>query len=140
MWWLSRAAGAGILLVLSWIDIRIHQVPEKLLICSSAAAVMYHLAVRQMNIWVIAGGAGVGMLFLLLSRATREGIGYGDSWAILILGIYLGLWKLVEVLCTAFVILGIYSAVILYKRKMSHRAALPFFPFLTAGYVLAAFI
>lgn len=140
MWQLSRAAGACILLVLSWIDIRIHQVPEKVLIGSNAAAVLYHLAVRQMNIWVIAGGAGVGLLFFLFSKATREGIGYGDSWTILILGIYVGVWKLLEVLCAAFVMLGIYSAIILCRKKMSRSAALPFLPFLTAGYVLSVFI
>lgn len=139
MWWIGRTAGFCILLILSWEDIRTHRVPVKLLICSNIAAVMYHLFFRQMNIWVMIGGAGVGGLFLLLSRVTKEGIGYGDSWAILILGIYLGIWKLIEVLCVTFAVLGLFSAVILCRRKMSRKCTLPFFPFLAGGYLAVFF-
>lgn len=139
MWWTGRIAGFCILVLLSYTDIRSRQVSAKLLICSNIAAVLYHLCVRQMNAWVIAGGAAAGALFLLLSKVTREGIGFGDSWAILILGIYLGIWKLTEVLCAAFVMLGVFSAIVLCRNKMSRKCTLPFFPFLTGGYLLAFF-
>lgn len=47
----------------------------------------------------------VGILFLLISKVTEEGFGYGDSLAILILGIYLGFWGLIGVLSGAFLLL-----------------------------------
>lgn len=67
----------------------------------------------------VAGGLS-GILFLWISKITNEAIGYGDSLAILILGIYLGIWGLLEVLMTAFFILGIIGlicVVIKEKRK-----------------------
>ena len=54
---------------------------------------------EQTNVGDLAGicaGIGVGVLFLLVSKVTEEAIGYGDSVAIMILGGYLGFWKLWE--------------------------------------------
>ena len=48
------------------------------------------------NLVGICAGIGVGVLFLLVSKVTEEAIGYGDSVAIMILGGYLGFWKLWE--------------------------------------------
>ena len=50
------------------------------------------------NLVGICAGIGVGVLFLLVSKVTEEAIGYGDSVAIMILGGYLGFWKVVGVL------------------------------------------
>lgn len=54
------------------------------------------------NLVGICAGIGVGVLFLLVSKVTEEAIGYGDSVAIMILGGYLGFWKVVGVLAAAF--------------------------------------
>ena len=129
-----------ILVVFSYIDIRIHKVPIKLLIFSNVAALMHHLMIREINLWVMLGGIGVGAVFLLISKVTREEVGYGDSWGILIMGIYLGLWKTLEVLSVAFLLLGITAGIVLCTKKMSRKCALPFFPFLTGGYVVILFM
>lgn len=78
-------------------------------------------------------GIGVGMLFICISRITREAIGYGDSVAIVILGGFLGFWRLLESLAGAFFLCGIWSiGVCMFRRKKS----IPFMPFLTAGYAI----
>ena len=84
-----------------------------------------------------AGGAGVGILFLLVSKVTREGFGYGDSWAILALGIYLGLWGVLDVLVGTFCFLAVAALVCLTAKKMSRKHTIPFIPFLAAGYLLS---
>lgn len=57
-------------------------------------------------------------IILWISKITNEAIGYGDSLAILILGIYLGIWGLLEVLMTAFFILGIIGLIcVVIKEK-----------------------
>ena len=76
-----------------------------------------------------AGGAGVGILFLLVSKVTREGFGYGDSWAILALGIYLGLWGVLDVLVGTFCFLAVAALVCLTAKKMSRKHTIPFIPF-----------
>ena len=69
----------------------------------------------------------MGVLFLGFSWATRERMGYGDSWAILILGIFLGLWGLLEVLAAAFFFLcGQFLSSFLPERKCPGGLAVPF--------------
>lgn len=64
-------------------------------------------------------------------------MGYGDSWAILILGIFLGLWGVLEVLAAAFLLLTLVSVVLLARKRMSRRLSVPFYPFLAAGYLIS---
>ena len=81
----------------------------------------------------ICAGIGVGVLFLLVSKMTEEAIGYGDSVAIMILGGYLGFWKVVEVLAAAIFTSGVCSVILAFRGRVK---TMPFFPFLTLGYIL----
>lgn len=135
MWGLSALTGLILLLAGAVIDIRYHKIPVNLLIFGGTGAILHHLIYREMNFFIILGGAGAGILFLLLSKVTEEGLGYGDSWAILILGTYLGLWKLLSVLFVAFLLLSVSAMIVLCVKKMSRFVALPFMPYLLAGYV-----
>lgn len=114
--------------------------PVWLLYVTGVSALIYQVVFSETDIWQPLGGAVIGILFLFVSRITREGIGYGDSWGILILGVYLGIWELVEVLLTAFFILAVFSAVVLTGRKMTAKCRLPFYPFLAGGYLTVLFI
>ena len=80
----------------------------------------------------ICAGIGVGVLFLLVSKVTEEAIGYGDS-AIMILGGYLGVRKVVGVLAAAFFTSGVCSVILAFRGRVK---TMPFFPFLTLGYIL----
>lgn len=128
------------LLLISYVDIQIRQVPVSLLVLSGVAAGVHHLTVREIEPLILLGGAAVGFFFLLISKVTEEGLGYGDSWGILILGIYLGLWELLGVLCVTFLFLLIFAIAALCIRKMSRSCTLPFFPFLTGGYLVTILI
>ena len=86
--------------------------------------------------WLLFGGASIGCFFLFLSKVTREGIGYGDSWGILVLGLYMGMWNLLGVLLGALSLLLITAMVLLATGRFKRNASLPFYPFLTGGYVL----
>lgn len=81
----------------------------------------------------VCAGIGVGLLFLAVSRITEEAIGYGDSIAITILGGYAGFWNIVGTLAAAFFISGVCSIVLAVRGRTK---IIPFFPFLTLGYVL----
>lgn len=80
-------------------------------------------------------GIVIGGIFLLCSRVTGEAIGYGDSWIILLLGVYLGGRQLLTVIMLAFFLAGIFSLVGLVRKKWSRTCSIPFIPFLTAAYV-----
>ena len=137
MWEISQVFCMGILLSLSVIDIHFRRIPVDILVMASIAALVYQGITRQADLWMAAGGAGVGILFLLVSKVTREGFGYGDSWAILALGIYLGLWGVLDVLAGTFCLLAAVSLICLTAKKMSRKHTIPFIPFLAAGYLLS---
>ena len=137
MWEISQVFCMGILLSLSVIDIHFRRIPVDILVMASIAALVYQGITRQADLWMAAGGAGVGILFLLVSKVTREGFGYGDSWAILALGIYLGLWGVLDVLAGKFCLLAAASLICLTAKKMSRKHTIPFIPFLAAGYLLS---
>lgn len=136
MWEVSRIMCLGALTGLSVVDILYRKIPGEILALGMVGALAYHLVARETDPWILAGGAGVGLLFLLVSRITREGIGYGDSWAVLDLGLYLGLWKLLEVLAGTFFLLFAASVAALARKRMSRKSTLPFFPFLASGYLM----
>ena len=116
-------------------DYKIRKVPKDVLVSCLAGAVIYRID------WRLAlAGALVGGIFVGISKLTREAIGYGDSFAIVILGIYLGLWGLLEVLASAFIVLGLVGLFTFVVQKKRGNWSLPFFPFLTAGYLLSVVI
>lgn len=65
----------GMLAGLSLADIYKRRIPTKYLIIGSLLAVGYQILIGRGDILLILGGAGVGMLFLLISRITGESLG-----------------------------------------------------------------
>lgn len=132
-----------ILTGLSVSDIRNKKVSRKVLTLWGILTVIWKIVdfyqirvflekMEQTNVDDLAG-IGVGVLFLLVSKVTEEAIGYGDSVAIMILGGYLGFWKVVGVLTAAIFTSGVCSVILALRGRVK---AMPFFPFLTLGYIL----
>ncbi len=91
-----------------------------LVVCCNAVSI--HLRI---------GGVLLGLLFLFISKCTREAIGYADSWMILLLGVYMGGLKVLNVLFGASLLACICSLFYLWRYHWKRSATLPFIPFLT---------
>ena len=137
MWTLSQIIGMGMLSVLSIVDIQFRKVPVEILAAANLAVLVYQIMFQKEDLWLVLGGVAVGFVFLGISWVSRQKMGYGDSWAILILGIFLGLWGVLEVLAAAFLLLTLVSVVLLARKRMSRRLSVPFYPFLAAGYLIS---
>lgn len=87
------------------------------------------------QIWSKIGGAVIGGLLLMVSRITKEAIGYGDSWLILLIGLHLGMWDVLRVLLWASVLAGVCSVFFLWVKKWNRTASLPFIPFIAISYL-----
>lgn len=135
MWTVSRVIAMGVLTGLSVMDCKIRKVPRDVLLACMAGSVIYQVVTRDVEWRLSVAGGLVGAGFLIMSRLTREAIGYGDSLAILILGIYLGIWSLLVVLVTSFFILAVIALICLVIRDKKRNLAFPFYPFLTMGYL-----
>ncbi len=131
----DQAVCLGILIIVSAVDIKCRKIPVEILALMNAGAIIFQCLCHREDVALIAGGMVIGIVFLAVSRITKEGVGYADSLGILGMGIYLGLWKLFEVLAGAFFLLAFCAMVVLARKKMSRKIALPFYPFLTAGYI-----
>lgn len=140
MWTISKVLAMAVLTGLSVMDYRIRKVPRDVLLLCMAGVIIYQVLTGNVD-WKLSVAGGLsGILFLWISKITNEAIGYGDSLAILILGIYLGIWGLLEVLMTAFFILGIIGLTCVVIKRKKKGLAFPFYPFLTVGYLLGVCI
>lgn len=135
---ISSIMCTGILLGLSVEDLWFRRISKTMLVIGMALALAYsgYCTVKlSVPVWIYGAGLLTGCFFLLLSSITKEAVGYGDSMLICMLGIYLGLWKLLAVLAAAWCMLAGAAMFHLIHRRMSRKSALPMVPFLTAGYV-----
>lgn len=126
----------GMILFLSAADIRSRKIPTTGLLLWGVMTIAYQgwMVWRGETRIEHAGlGAGVGIIFLIISRITEEAIGYGDSVAITILGTYLGFWGILESLAGAFFVCAFWSIGQMSIRKS--KRSIPFIPFLMTGYL-----
>lgn len=91
--------------------------------------------VKEGQMWTKIGGAAIGGVFLAISRLTKEAIGYGDSWIILLLGLHLGIWDVLILLLWASVLAGVCSLFFLWLKKWKRTASIPFIPFIAISYL-----
>lgn len=126
--------GLIILAVLAAQDIKEKKISVDKLIVFIVMAVLYRIFIKQFSWQEILGCIIPGSILLLLSRVTREGIGYGDGMTVLVLGLWTGGWFALHVMGIGIILSGIYAAVCLVRKK---RDAIPFVPFLLAGMEVA---
>lgn len=138
MWQISRVIGMALLIGMSIEDIRFRKVSGFLLGLCGVMGGIYQFCQRELSVYEIAGGIAIGIGFLLFSYVSREGMGYGDSLLICILGVFVGAFELIEILLIAWFVVGMTAIALLVYRKFSRRITLPFVPFLTVGYVLVS--
>ena len=111
------------------------EIPLYLLIVMSVNVLILTLCFGGQSLGSSIGGALIGVLLFVVGRFTREAIGYGDSWIILLLGIYLGVMQLIELLLGAALLAAICSLFFLWKKRWKKTASIPFVPFLLLMYV-----
>lgn len=130
---------AGLSLCGLW-DWRKKQIPMILLLLLCVAVVALTFLCPREEAGAIVGGILLGVLFFIISKVTGEVIGYGDSWLILLLGIYLGGFCLLQVLFAASLAAGIYSLFVLWRKHWKRRETIPFVPFLVIAYLGVLFV
>ena len=74
-------------------------------------------------------GAG----FFLLSFLTREKVGYGDGWVLLMIGLFSGFSRFFLILLIGLLLESIVAMVLLLLKKVKRDKEIPFSPFLLLG-------
>lgn len=76
-----------------------------------------------------------GIIFLIISKITKESMGYGDGMIVLVMGIYISIQKLVGSLMIALIFAAAWSMILLVFFKKKKHEEFPFVPFVLLGYL-----
>ena len=74
-----------------------------------------------------------GVMFWILSFISSEKVGYGDGWILVMIGLFLGLWKCFLILMIGLISSSFVVLILLAVRRVSRDYQLPFAPFLLFG-------
>ena len=134
---------AGYLITLAFIDIDKQIVPDEiilLMIITGFAAGIFELR-QGINIFdgLIGAGAG-GFIALCLNYFSNGKMGEGDVKLFAALGLFTGAREITGIMFYAFIIGGVFAAVLLASGKSSRKDPVAFVPFIAAAFILRAFI
>ena len=134
-WLICQTVFAGYMIVLAVMDIRWKKLSLMILLSGTVPLAAGFLCDRERHIILLAAGAAVGVIFLIISRVTEDSFGYGDSILIMIMGGFLGFWNILSLLTAAFSMAALFSIFMLIRKRFHRKSAFPFVPFLTAAYI-----
>lgn len=137
---IANGVVTGILVLIAYQDWRTKKISIALLSMLTILVCLLQVLVIREGIWSVLGGLLVGGIFLFISASTKEAIGYGDSWLITALGVYLGSTKILEVMLAACVGASLFSLWKLFQKGWNKKISIPFAPFLMAAYVGAVYL
>lgn len=127
-----------ILAVAAFTDIRARIIPNHLLLWGAGAWVLTDILGPTLPpLWSLVGALAGGGGMLVLSIATRGGIGLGDAKLAAVMGLILGPAALAVALGTAFFLGALASGVLLVLRRVHLDSYIPLAPFLLAGGLVA---
>ncbi|MCM1267785.1 MAG: hypothetical protein NC302_07760 [Bacteroidales bacterium] len=93
-----------------------------------AAGVMGEVDLLAVAVSLLPGAA-----FFLIGFITREKVGYGDGWVLLMIGLFLDLPRCFFILLAGLLIESAAALVLLAFRKIQKDQEIPFCPFLLLG-------
>lgn len=97
-------------------------------ICLRAGGMM-----GEVNLPAMALSLLPGAVFFLLGFVTREKVGYGDGWVLLMIGFFLDFSRCFFILLAGLLIESVVALVLLALRKIKRDKEIPFCPFLLLG-------
>lgn len=98
------------------------------------AFILHVIGVSADESWIMIGAALLpGAIFWAISYVTREKVGYGDGWVLLMIGLFIGVAKCIAVLVTALLAEFVCLVLLLALRKIHKDNEVPFVPFLLVG-------
>lgn len=124
----------GVLLICSIKDMRYGLVERNIMGIYGLLLVLGHGMIKDSSMGGILLGLIPGTAALILSKISREALGYGDSLLILLMGGSLGLGDTMEVILLALFFSSMWSLFLLSVKKVNRKQEIPFVPFLLIGF------
>ncbi len=128
------------LMIAAYKDWKTKRISVLFLFVMSVVMLGIRLLIIEESLLSTLGGVAIGVVFFALSKCTKESVGYGDSWLILLLGIFLGGRRVLEVVLIALFFSGMFSIVHCMRRGWNRKQTIPFIPSLTVAYIGVVFL
>lgn len=111
------------------------QIPLLIVWVGMLTAVCFHISdgIERASLLMMAASLLPGAGFFLLSFITREKVGYGDGWVLLMIGLFLGVSRCFLILLIGLVLESAVAVALLLLQKIKRDKEIPFLPFLLLG-------
>ena len=93
----------------TYFDIKDRELPVKFFILFGIVGIGMNLVGKYQSFQEVLMGGCMGVVFLAVGWITKEAIGYGDGWGLVILGILKGWQELIPSVFGDFLLGGIYG-------------------------------
>ena len=129
----------GYLLLGTWQDIKKRKISRNYLLFGGIlGAVIRIISYRKENLvfaeWLVAFFPGI--IILVIAKLTKEKIGEGDGYILVVLANYMNLWEICMLLQTAIIFTSLFALLLICNRKVSKEYPIPFLPFLWIAHMV----
>lgn len=119
----------------SYLDLRKGQISLCLTAFYAVLGILYIVLNRQQRL-ILLVGAVPGLLLLSAGKLSNGAVGMGDGLVVLVCGLYIGIWKVLEVVTLALLLAAVWAGFLMVFKKKGRKASFPFVPFLLAAYAV----
>ncbi len=126
------------LLIVSVVDIKLRIVPNFIVIClaASQAVAAFTYAMTYISLLNAIITIVIFLLFMLISKLSKEQIGMGDVKLLAVVNLFYGLSFVIYSMLFGMIAVLIYSVPMMIAKKMNLKSQIPFVPFYTIGAAL----
>lgn len=124
------------LCLMAWYDIKKREISWRLSIAAAFVLLirqLYRIGCGEEPLFILSGVA-VGMILIVISVLSRGEIGMGDGALFVVSGLLFGLYENGVLLFLSLLFAAFVSGALLVAGRVGRRYALPFAPFVFAGY------
>ena len=136
---LNLAAQTGFLAFLaaaSFTDVKRRSLNVIFICIGFTAGFVFQTILGELLLREMLAGAALGAAAAVISRISSQAIGYGDSFMIAACGAWLGFYGCACLLMVSLFIMALFGIAAMALKKAKGKDALPFMPFLLAGYIV----
>ena len=111
------------------------EIPVVVVWLGICTAVVFYLqgAMGERTWWEAVLAMVPGVMFWALSFVSREKVGYGDGWRLMMVGLFVGIWKCFVMLLIGLMAQSLTVLVLIAVKKVGGDQEIPFAPFLFLG-------
>lgn len=119
----------------SYLDMRKGEISLCATAVYMALSVPYLILCRERTVFLLAGILP-GLLLLCIGKVSGGALGFGDGLVVLVSGLYMGIWKIIEFVTIALLLAAVWAGALMIFRKKEKKSQFPFVPFLLAAYLI----